>query len=176
MNKLPSLNATDFLNRYHIQEGITIADRASTLSRLKFDFDVYLPTKGMNLQRPLVWTLEQKQALIESIIVKRFIPPISAIYTIDDVHEVIDGKQRLTTLIAYLNNEFEFCGYLHKNLPEDYKTAIQRFWLQCNRLLEPFDKKLSDNEKIEWFNWINFAGMPQDIAHMEKLKNASTQS
>ena len=25
------------------------------------DFDVYLPTKGKNLQRPLVWTLFQKQ-------------------------------------------------------------------------------------------------------------------
>ena len=122
---LPSLTAADFLDRYHIQENITIAERASTISRLKFDFDVWLPSKGMNLQRPLVWTLGQKQALIESVIIRRFIPPISAIYTIDDVYQVIDGKQRLNALISYLDNQFEFCGYFHADLPSEYRQAIQ---------------------------------------------------
>ncbi len=36
-----------------------------------FDFEVYLPTKGTNLQRELVWTLEQKKELIKSIILER---------------------------------------------------------------------------------------------------------
>ena len=170
MNKLPSLTTANFLTRYHVQEGCVLADRASLISQLTFDFDVYLPTRRMNLQRPLVWTQAQKEALIESIIVKRFIPPISAIYTDESVYQVIDGKQRLTTLIAYLNNEFEYCGYLHKDLPSDYKTAIQRFWLRCDRLLEPLDQRLTDNEKVEWFQWINFAGTAQDIEHLEALK------
>ena len=105
MNKLPSLTAKNFLTSYHIDQSVSIAQGAS-IARLTFDFDVYLPSKTMNLQRPLVWTQAQKEALIESIIVKRFIPPISAIYTDESVYQVIDGKQRLTTLIAYLNNEF----------------------------------------------------------------------
>ena len=31
------------------------------------DWDVYLPTKGKNLQRGFVWTLEQKRELILSV-------------------------------------------------------------------------------------------------------------
>ena len=33
-----------------------------------YDFDVYLPTMKMNLQRPLVWTDEQKQAFIIAVL------------------------------------------------------------------------------------------------------------
>ena len=32
------------------------------------DFDIFLETKGHNLQRPLCWTLNQKQELIFSIL------------------------------------------------------------------------------------------------------------
>jgi len=50
-----------------------------------FDFDVYLPTKEINLQRPMVWTLKQKQKFIELIIKNRvntFSPPIPPIFII----------------------------------------------------------------------------------------------
>ena len=46
---------------------------------ITIDWDVYLPTKQMNLQRPLVWTLEQKQELIYSIFKGIQLPPISLI-------------------------------------------------------------------------------------------------
>lgn len=60
-------------------------------------------------QRPSVWTLGQKVALIESVL--RGIP-ITAIVVSDlgsdsDVHwRVVDGKQRLKTLIGFTRNEF----------------------------------------------------------------------
>ncbi len=46
---------------------------------LKIDFDVYLPTIGKNLQRELVWTLDQKREIIWSILIRRHIPKMEFI-------------------------------------------------------------------------------------------------
>jgi len=138
----------------------------------KFDFDVYLPSKKMNLQRPLVWTLDQKRSLIESVLIRRSIPPISLIQLVDDTYQVIDGKQRLNAFIEYCRGDFDFCGYYCDDLPRDYLGQIKRFIPFAYVLFEYPGRLITDDEKIEWFNWINFAGTPQDIAHMENLKNA----
>ena len=37
------------------------------------DFDVYLPSRGRNLQRDYVWTTDQKRELIWSVLMKRHI-------------------------------------------------------------------------------------------------------
>lgn len=165
--KLPPLRSS-FLERQDIGNGdLCIAQGKNVLNK-KFDFDVYLPSKKMNLQRPLVWTLEQKQSLIESIIIRRSILPISVIFTLDDVYQVIDGKQRLSAFIEYLQGDFPFCGHYCDELPKDYLGQIKRHYICAYRLCE-YDTPVTDDEKIEWFQWINFSGTPQDISHMEKL-------
>ena len=169
MSKLPPLRSS-FLERQDIGSGDLCIAQGKDVLRKKWDFDVYLPSKGMNLQRPLVWTLDQKRSLIESVLIRRSIPPISVIQTLDDTYQVIDGKQRLSAFIEYVQGGFDFCGYYCDDLPKDYLGQIKRHYICCYRLCE-YDTPITDNEKIEWFNWINFAGTPQDIAHMEKLKN-----
>lgn len=47
---------------------MSINDFLDIYDDIAVDYDVYLPTKRMNLQRPLVWTLEQKQELIISVL------------------------------------------------------------------------------------------------------------
>lgn len=170
MNELPPLN-NDFLFKHNIQQKISIAQGKHILD-LNLDLDVFLPTKGMNLQRGFVWTLQQKQALIESIMLRRNIPQISIVYTDDDICEVIDGKQRLSALISYLKDEFEYCGYKYSNLPRDYQLQIHRFHIEADRLLPEYGVPITDDEKIEWFRLINFAGTPQDSKHLEKLLKA----
>ena len=167
---LPPLRSS-FLERNQIGSGdLCIAQGKYVLDK-KWDFDVWLPTQGMNLQRPLVWTIEQKRSLIESILIRRSIPSISVIQTLDDTYQVIDGKQRLSAFIEYVQNGFEFCGYYCDELPPNYLGQIKRHWVCAYRLCE-YDKPFSDEDKIEWFRWINFAGTPQDIEHMERLTNA----
>lgn len=61
------------------------------------DFDILLPTKNKNLQRPLVWTLFQKQQLIISILKGIRIPSITVLVREHKHYQVVDGKQRLTT-------------------------------------------------------------------------------
>lgn len=66
----------------------------------QINFDVYLLTKGVNLQRSFVWTIEQKREFIMSILLGRKIMPIayicvpvvSATNDINDVYQIIDGK------------------------------------------------------------------------------------
>jgi hypothetical protein len=167
MKKLPNIQ-NSFLQRNQIGGGdLCISQGKSVLSKV-FDFDVYLPSKGMNLQRPLVWTIEQKRALIESIIVRRYIPPISVIQTVDDVYQVIDGKQRLSAFIDYIQGGFDFCGYYYSDLPKEYIRQIDRHYICAYRLCE-YDEPISDDDKIEWFRWINFAGTPQEYEHMNAL-------
>ena len=79
--------------------------------KYELDFDVYLPTKGINLQRELCWTLHQKQQFVLSILKGNSIPKITIIQYKDErvnstVYKVIDGKQRLNTYIEFYNNEF----------------------------------------------------------------------
>jgi hypothetical protein len=171
--KLPPLN-NSFLSRRDIGSGnLCIAEGRSVLSKT-WDFDVYLPSKGMNLQRPLVWTIDQKRSLIESVLVHRSIPPISVIHADDDVYQVIDGKQRLNAFIEYMQGKFNFCGYYYEDLPKDYYMRIKTHCICAYRLIEYSDAIVTDDEKIEWFRLINFAGTPQDLEHMERLSNAKT--
>jgi hypothetical protein len=167
---LPSLTS-EFFSRNDIQEKIAIA-KGFALLNLKVDMDVYLPTRGCNLQRELCWTLEQNQALIESVIVRRLVPPISVIYTHKDIYEIIDGKQRFNALLSYLLDQFEFCGYKCSELPSEYLGQIKRFHLEANRLLpkiDPEEAPISDDAKVEWFRFLNFTGTPQDERHLAKL-------
>ena len=168
---LPPLRSS-FLERQEIGNGDLCIAQGLGVLRKKFDFNVYLPSKKMNLQRPLVWTLEQKRSLIESVIIRRSIPPISVVQLLDDTYQVIDGKQRLSAFIEYVQGNFSFCGFYCNDLPLEYLGQIKRHYISCYRLCE-YDKAVTDDEKVEWFQWINFAGTPQDAQHLENLNNAS---
>ena len=139
------------------------------IREVKFDMDVYLPTRGINLQRGYIWTKIQKRSLIESILIRRHIPPISAIYNDSNVYEVIDGKQRLGAILDFIDNKFTYCEYVYSELPEAYYKQFNRFQVRVNRLLPPPGIPITDQEKIEWFRFINFAGTPQDLKHFAKL-------
>jgi len=168
--QLPPLQRSSFLDRNAIGSGQMYVAQGKEVLNKRFDFDVYLPSKKMNLQRPLVWTLEQKRSLIESVIIRRAIPPISVVQLVDNTYQVIDGKQRLSAFIEYVRGDFDFCGYYCDELPKEYFGQIQRHVIFAYRLCEYPDEPISDDDKIEWFRWINFAGTPQDVEHMEKLK------
>lgn len=145
------------------------------------DFDVFLPTKGINLQRNLVWTLEQKRELIISMLIGRHIPQMAMVNIVlhnekdyKDQFQVIDGKQRLSTMFDFYDNKFtvelEGKEYLFNELPDEYQLAITHYYFRYYIINEPFHKPMTDDEKISWFKFLNFAGTPQDIQHMQKLK------
>lgn len=57
-------------------------------------------------QRKLVWTLEEKQRLIESILKKYPIPAILLAERADGTYEIIDGLQRLFSIMSFIETSF----------------------------------------------------------------------
>lgn len=140
---------------------------------IKIDYDVYLPTRKLNLQRDFVWTLEQKQELIWSILKGRSIPELAFINLWDDTWQVIDGKQRLSTMIGFYENKFPLHidgkEYYLKDLPKDYQYTINSFTFRYSVIHENKENDYDDDIKVNWFSFINFAGTPQDSEHLKSL-------
>ncbi|TXI82190.1 MAG: DUF262 domain-containing protein [Crocinitomicaceae bacterium] len=148
--------------------------------RQEIDFDVWLPTKERSLQRGFVWNLWQKRELINSVLIDRDIPPFSMViipnpndYNLD-IFQVIDGKQRLMTLISFMEDKFTIVAdgneYFFKDLPLDYQQVIRNFRVVCKVIYEDVNVAVTDQQKIDWFRFINFAGTPQDALHLKGLE------
>lgn len=162
---------------------LKIEERCSSLKYFKeskIDWEVYLPTKDKNLQRAFVWTLEQQRELIWSVLIGRHIPHCALISAIDkndsnkELFLVIDGKQRLRTLIGFTQNLFTLLidgnEYLFSQLPYDYQQAIDLFYFRYYVVHEELDKRITDEQKINWFKFLNYAGTPQDAEHLRNLE------
>ena len=65
-------------------------------------------------QRKLVWTLDEKRALVDSVLHRYPIPLILLAYTTNDdgskQYEILDGMQRLNALFNFIENEFDVNG------------------------------------------------------------------
>lgn len=160
-----------------LQTNLKIGSLSSSIqffTKQKIDFSVFLSTKQTDLQRDFVWSELQKQELIYSIFLQRPIPKLAMILRTDDVYEIIDGKQRLSTMLDFYNNLFSIIledkEYYFKDLTEDYQRYYVRgFYFEYDIVNEYVENQTSDEDKIKWFKLINFAGTPQDKEILNKL-------
>ena len=183
------LQLSKFKAKYNLDVKSTTNYSISDLTRGNyyiFDFDIKLKN-GKNLQRDLVWTLQQKQELIISILKNVQLPPIYTVLYKEDrqntkdtnhhIFKIVDGKQRLSTALSFHNNEFpiEIDGheYYFKDFDDDaiYQFTA-RFSFDFRIVYEYFDKIVSDQDLIYLFEMVNFAGTQQDKTHMNDLLNS----
>ena len=155
---------TYICDRKHLVTGVSLG--------FTIDYDVKL-SNGECLQRPLVWAPTQKSEWIWSLIYKRPIPPVAVHKTdktSDRTYEVIDGKQRLSTIGEFLRDEFPLIHgnheYRFSELPGDYQDRV----MHGRPVLGYTAYNLTEIDKIRWFKWINYAGTPQDWSHIQKLE------
>lgn len=112
----------------------------------KIDFDHII-------QRSYVWERKRKSALIESMILGYPIPPVFA-KRVDDgtgkrggnIYSIMDGKQRLSTVAQYLNDEFAFTElppvtYMDEGLNTECETDISG--MKYSELPEAIQDQLS---------------------------------
>ena len=134
------------------------------------------------VQRSFVWEKARKSGLIESMIIGYPIPPVFA-KRLDDgsgkrgsnTYYIMDGKQRLSTIKEYLNDEFELTAlpevtYMDDELGEEVTTdisglkysqlpeALQTYLATVNISVTYFDNLTKDEER-ELFKRLN-AGKP----------------
>ena len=76
-------------------------------------------------QRKLVWTLEEKQRLIESILKQYPIPAILLADRAEGGYEIIDGLQRLHTVVSFIESAFPTLDGRYFDV-EKFPTAQQR--------------------------------------------------
>lgn len=148
---------------------------------IEFDFDVFLPTKHMNLQRGLVWTLEQKRQFIWSILKGQHIPKIVVItrrnydFSKKPSYQVIDGKQRINAFISFICGEFALIHngveYFYDDLSDLVMMEINTYSFKADEYYEYPDELFTDDEKIYLFEMVNFFGTPMDIEHINNLKS-----
>ena len=149
-----------------------------------FDTDVYLEKYKMNLQRPYVWIYPQQNAFIQSILYEKIITPVVVIaHSVttetfgDQIYYIIDGKQRLTTIHKFMNNEFPVeIGsekYFYKDFDDELKIYFDRNLDRMEAIVYYSypDNPITDDEKIAIFNFYNFTGTPQAEEHKIKLQN-----
>lgn len=158
--------------------GYSIKHLSDTRYINTIDYEVYLESRGKNLQRDFCWTPFQKNQLILSVFKEVKIPSLTVLESRSGTNsitlKVIDGKQRLSTLLDFYQDKIPFIwkgdSYKYSELPTDMQKFYSRFQPKINIGYEYYDNRIPDDDLINWFEHINFLGTPQDLDHLHSLK------
>ena len=119
-------------------------------------------------QRDLVWKLEEKQALIDSIFRNVEIGKFALMrrdYGVDGkLYEVIDGKQRINTLVEFFEDRFPYKGKYFSELHPYDQNHFEEFPAALG-----FTEKLTREQILKYFLKMNVAGVPQSQEHLNKV-------
>ncbi|MGL5328466.1 MAG: DUF262 domain-containing protein [Peptostreptococcaceae bacterium] len=128
-----------------------------------FGFDL-----NPSYQRGNVWGLEEKVLLIESIFNNidigkfTFVKPDSIL----EPTEVLDGKQRITTLLEFYEDRFQYKGKYFSELnwkDQNHITSYSINWGETSGLTE--------QQKIKYFLKLNTCGKPMDKEHLDSVRS-----
>ena len=172
-------------NKFTVQRGVSLDYRIEKdlLRDDIFDFNVHLEKYGVDLQRPYVWEHYQANDFLISILLEK---PFSDVVVIRHVYNrkedkqkilVIDGKQRLLTIKKFLLGEISIevahCLYNIHDLSEDLRLFFNRRLghMTATVYYSYFDMPITDDMKIDLFNFYNFSGTPQTVEHKQMLQN-----
>jgi Protein of unknown function DUF262 len=124
-------------------------------------------------QRDYVWTLKNKQDLIESIFEQRDIGKIIFIQNpYPENAEVLDGKQRLSALVDFVSSRFSVRGkYWHELSKSDRYTMMNR----TVQIMELNSKTFDKEKQLRLFLSVNSAGVPQTDEHLKKVASLLEQ-
>ena len=123
-------------------------------------------------QRGYVWTLEDKQSLIHSIMQRYDIGKMVFIkreYSDPRPHhyEILDGKQRLNAIQEYLEGRFEYRGVKYHELSWQDRRTFDECKVQY---IEVDEKSLTRAGKLYLFLSVNMGGVKQSAEHMDKVQ------
>lgn len=135
-------------------------------------------------QRGLVWSLEQKQLLIESIYnnveIGKFVVRKRSFKWVEQrvkegkiantaFNDLVDGKQRFTAIVGFINNEFPD---MYENYFNDLSEKSKRKFISYRHLTYvELDENATDKDTLSVFLAINFTGVPMSKEHIEYVKS-----
>lgn len=108
-------------------------------------------------QRRSVWSPQAKSYLIDTILKDKPLPKIFIRATTDPktkktVREIVDGQQRIRTILSFIKDGFriskihneEFGGMLYSELPDDIQGEFLKYELSVDLLLDVQDRDILD--------------------------------
>ena len=153
------------------------------LSGLKSMFERWEKTYGLNLdpdfQRGHVWTEAQQVKFVEFIVRGGKFPPVmfnSPVFgghnkpkncDLPDEITLVDGKQRLTAITKFINNELQIFDGMYLKDFEDAELFLRRA-----DFLYTVNKIATRKELITWYLEINegqVAHTPEELARVRSL-------
>lgn len=148
-------------------------------SQLSYLFRDYLNGK-VNLdpeyQRGFVWSVKQQSEYLQAVLDEKVEPVLYACLEMDDegddVLEILDGKQRLTTLFNFLIGKISLPNgkFFHELSPKD-ASFFRHLHLSVYRLtINRFTRNLTNKEKLEIFLMINEKGTRLTETDLEHAK------
>jgi hypothetical protein len=129
----------------------------------KYDLDINPP-----FQRGHVWSDAQRIAFMEYFIQGGAISPINFNHpnwqrSLEGTMTLVDGKQRLTTFILFLNNTLPVFG-------GHYRDDVMKT-INIDRYNVKFAvNNLSEAEAVEWYISMNAGGTPHTVEEIEVAK------
>ena len=125
-------------------------------------------------QRSYVWEEKEQQEFLYSVFNNL---PLGTIAIIDKDtymegdpnYEVVDGKQRITTILLYLNNNIPYKTEEGDYYFKDLDVSTSRQLRGRSMPYQCLYHGMTEKDKLEYFYRINFTGVPQSEAHMEKV-------
>lgn len=153
------------------------------VSEVNWNPYVFINNEKKYYQREYVWSLEQKQLLIESIYkgisCGTILVRLRSWSTLEKMaksgetelsfKDIVDGKQRLKAIEQFINNDFMD---LHGNYYSDLSSNSQNMFGNNNLLnYAEMDDSTSDEEVLYQFLKMNFEGVPQSKEHLQYVES-----
>lgn len=160
--------------KFSVKDDVNLQFLQSTIN----SFDTYVYHFGIDMnpdyQRGLVWSLEDKQSLIDSIFNNVDIGKFSLIQrdyetakkTTQHTYEVLDGKQRLTALIEFREDRFRYKGKLFSELHFADQIHINGYSISVAHV-----KDMTKEQIYRYFLKLNTSGKPMDGKHLDHVKD-----
>jgi len=132
----------------------------------------FIETSRLNLlayyQREYVWTEKEQNDFLVAFFSEFPFGNISITVDEDYNIEVVDGKQRLTTLLKFYDNEIGFTFEGNKVFYSDLCDADKR---RFSNWTIPTVQLMTNNykDRVAYFAAINFTGVAQSEDHKEKV-------
>jgi hypothetical protein len=122
-------------------------------------------------QRGLVWTLEDKVSLIDSIFNNIEIGKFVLIHMPYSVrgksYTILDGKQRLTTLIEFYEDGFSYRGFKYSELSRGDQYHFKEF---STSTAKADSNQLTKEMILLYFLRLNTTGKTQTKNHLDHVK------
>jgi len=124
-------------------------------------------------QREHVWDLADKVNLIESMFnnidIGKFVFVHNG-YGSDKLYEIVDGKQRLTAFIEFMERRFAYKGKYWDDLSFRDQDRLENYSVGIGELRSLDGKPLTKTQKYQSFLKLNTTGKAQDPKHIKYVE------